>query len=99
MVYKKPTLPTNGETTHYEIKVKGHLDEHWADWLGGLNITHDAQGHSRLTGVVPDQAALHGILTQIRDLGLILISITPQDVEEKEDTDEKPNGNGAQSSE
>ena len=96
MVDKKSISPSDDETgIHYEIKVKGQLDEHWADWLGGLNITHDAQGHSRLTGVVPDQAALHGILTQIRDLGLILISITPQDVEEKEDTDEKPNGNTA----
>lgn len=93
---KKPTLPSDDETgIHYEIKVKGHLEEHWADWLGGLSITHDAQGNSLLTGVVPDQAALHGILAQIRDLGLTLISLTPQDVEEKEDTDEKPNGNTA----
>ena len=80
MVYKKPTPPSDNETgIHYEIKVKGQLDEHWADWLGGLSITHDAQGNSLLTGVVPDQAALHGILTQIRDLGLTLISITPKD--------------------
>ena len=63
----------------YEIKVKGHLEEHWSDWLGGLQITNDIQGNTHLTGVVPDQAALHGILVQIRDLGLPLISLTPQD--------------------
>jgi len=51
--------------------------------MGGLNITHDAQGNSLLTGFVPDQAALHGILAQIRDLGLTLISITPQGIEDE----------------
>lgn len=60
----------------YEIRIKGHLEEHWSDWLGGLHITQEAE-NSLLTGVVPDQAALHGILVQIRDLGLTLISITP----------------------
>lgn len=89
MVDKKSTPPSDNETgIHYEIKVKGHLEEHWADWLGGLSITHDSQGNSLLTGVVPDQAALHGILAQIRDLGLTLISLTPQSVEEQEGTDE-----------
>jgi hypothetical protein len=63
----------------YTIKIKGYLEEHWSDWLGGFEISHDAQGHSLLTGDVPDQAALHGILAQIRDLGLTLISIIPQD--------------------
>jgi len=62
----------------YEIKIRGYLEEHWSDWLGGLEISHDAQGNSLITGNVPDQAALHGILAQIRDLGLTLISLTPQ---------------------
>lgn len=62
----------------YEIKIRGHLEEHWSDWLGGLEISHDTQGNSLITGNVPDQAALHGILAQIRDLGLTLISLTPQ---------------------
>lgn len=85
----KPTLPSKDEAgIYYAIKVKGQLEEHWADWLGGLNITHDGQGNSLLTGVVPDQAALHGILAQIRDLGLSLISLTPQSVEAEEGTDE-----------
>jgi len=69
----------------YEIKVKGNLDEHWSDWLGGLEITQDKQGNSLLMGVVPDQAALHGILNQIRDLGLTLISVSPQVTMEEKD--------------
>lgn len=67
---------------HYEIKVKGHLEEHWSDRLGGLEIRQDADGSTLLSGAVPDQSALHGILAPIRDLGLILISITPQGAEE-----------------
>jgi hypothetical protein len=66
------------EAVAYKIKLRGHLAQRWSDWLGGLEISHDAQGCSLLTGVVPDQAALHGILAQIRDLGLPLISIIPQ---------------------
>lgn len=62
----------------YQIKVKGHLEDHWSDWLGGLAISHEADGHTLLTGVVPDQAALHGILAQIRDLGLTLVAINSQ---------------------
>ena len=62
----------------YEIKVQAHLEDCWSDWLGGLAISRDAQGYSLLTGVVPDQAALHGILAQMRDLGLPLIAITSQ---------------------
>ncbi len=58
---------------NYEIKVEGHLDKHWSEWLGGLAITHEDEGYTRLAGAIPDQAALHGILVQIRDLGLPLI--------------------------
>lgn len=66
------------EATVYRIKIKGHLEEHWSDWLGGLEIIHDAQGYSLLSGIVFDQAALHGILGQIRNLGLTLVSIESQ---------------------
>jgi len=76
---KKSTLPLQEDAgIIYEIKIKGHLEEHWSDWLGGLKITKDGFDYSLLTGVVADQAALHGILNQIRDLGLTLISISPQ---------------------
>jgi len=84
MVDKKTCSLIDSEAgIEYEIKVKGLLKEHWSEWMGGLNITHDSQGNSLLIGVVPDQAALHGILAQIRDLGLTLISITPQDIDDE----------------
>lgn len=60
----------------YEIRIKGHLDNHWADWFDGLTITQDPNGETRLTGPVTDQAALHGLLRKVRDLGLPLISVT-----------------------
>ena len=72
---KSPTSLTDDKDLLYEITIKGHIDEHWTDWLGGLKITWDTNGNSLLTGIVPDQAALHGILMQIRDLGLGLISL------------------------
>ena len=66
-------------TEHYVIRVKGHLDESWADWLDGMAITHDDSGESVLTGPLPDQAALHGVLNRLRDLGVELISVNAID--------------------
>lgn len=79
MTEKETTSPLEDDTgIEYIIKIKGHLEDHWSDWLGGLEITRDPEGYSLLTGMVPDQAALHGILAQIRDLGLTLVSLTPK---------------------
>ena len=80
---KSPKFLTDDKDLLYEITIKGHIDEHWTDWLGGLKITWDANGNSLLTGIVPDQAALHGILMQIRDLGLGLISLKSKTAEGK----------------
>lgn len=60
---------------HYQIRVEGHLDDTWRDWLGGLEIRHEADGRTVLLVQVEDQAALHGILTKIRDLNLRLVSL------------------------
>lgn len=77
MAKKIKILPLDVDSgIHCEIKIKGHLEGYWSDWLGGLEITQDAQGNSVLIGIVPDQAALHGILTQIRDLGIMLLSLS-----------------------
>ena len=62
-------------SNHYELKVQGHLDGHWASWFDGLTLTHENDGTTTLHAVVPDQAALHGLLTQVRDLGATLISV------------------------
>ena len=60
----------------YEIRIKGHVGPQWADWFGGLTITLEDNGETLLTGPVVDQAALHGLLRQVRDLGMLLISLT-----------------------
>ncbi|HEX8919032.1 MAG TPA: hypothetical protein VF898_11060 [Chloroflexota bacterium] len=57
------------------ITVKGHLDWRWSDWFGGLTITHRENGESMLIGQLPDQAALHGVLTMVNDLGLKLVAV------------------------
>jgi len=59
----------------YEIRLKGHLDDRWADWFDGLTITREDNGETRLTGPVADQAALHGVLRKVRDLGMPLVSV------------------------
>ena len=59
----------------YEIKVKGHLDPSWSSWLDGLTVEEQAYGETLLSGHVRDQAALHGLLNKIRDLGLVLLSV------------------------
>lgn len=58
----------------YQIRVKGHLDRQWSDWFGGLVITLEDDGDTLLTGPVVDQAALHGLLRKVRDLGMPLVS-------------------------
>lgn len=60
----------------YEIRIKGHVDGRWAEWLGGLTLTRDARGETRLTGPLPDQAALYRVLRKVRDLGMSLLSVT-----------------------
>lgn len=71
-----PALPENNpEFEHYEIRLKGHLDNRWADWFEGLTITLEDNGETLLSGPVVDQAALHGLLRKIRDLGMPLISV------------------------
>jgi len=60
----------------YQITVKGHLDDRWASWFEGMTITRADNGETRLTGPVVDQAALHGLLRKVRDVGLPLLSVT-----------------------
>ncbi|HEX9987748.1 MAG TPA: hypothetical protein VGE45_04620 [Chloroflexia bacterium] len=64
-----------GQPASYQIRIKGHLGRQWADWFGGLTITLEDNGDTLLTGPVVDQAALHGLLRKVRDLGMPLISV------------------------
>jgi hypothetical protein len=60
---------------YYEIKVRGHLDLFWSDWLAGMQVTLLEGNETLLSGTLPDQAALHGLLERIRDLNIPLISV------------------------
>jgi hypothetical protein len=64
---------------HYELRLEGHLDEHWSTWFDGLTLTHEKDGTTLLSGAVVDQAELHGLLAKVRDLGATLLSVTAAD--------------------
>ncbi len=78
-------------TTLYKIRVSGHLDANWSEWLDGMAIQHEANGETLLTGSLRDQSALHGVLNRLRDLGVQLISVNRMDDEQSPD----PPGVGA----
>ena len=69
--------PEPEQPTIYEIRIDGHLDREWSDWFEGLAVTLAEDGTTLLSGPVADQAALHGILKKVRDLGMPLISVNP----------------------
>ncbi len=74
MVNELNPKPDPGQPMVYQIRIKGHLGPQWTDWFGGLTITLEENGDTLLTGPVVDQAALHGLLRKVRDLGMPLIS-------------------------
>jgi hypothetical protein len=74
----------------YQIRVKGHLGREWADWFDGLTITLEEDGQTLLTAVVVDQAALHGILKKVRDLGLPLLAVNSIEAGQQDPSEGKP---------
>ena len=77
------------ESGLYEIRLKGHLNDRWADWFEGLTITVEEDGDTLLTGPVIDQAALHGLLKKVRDLGMPLVSVSPLEHGQADQSDVK----------
>jgi hypothetical protein len=71
-----PAHPTHG-SGRYEIRVEGHLDTRWSAWFDGLSLTRGSDGTTVLAGVIVDQAALHGVLRKLADVGLPLVSVGP----------------------
>jgi hypothetical protein len=71
--------PRRQQPSAYRVRVDGHLDRHWSAWFGDVTLTHEDDG-TTLVGPVADQAQLHGLLTQIRDLGATLISVEALDL-------------------
>jgi hypothetical protein len=65
-----------------EIATKGHIDEHWSEWFEGLTIEHTDRGETVLRGLVADQAALHGLLAKLRDLGLSITRVNAVEIDE-----------------
>ena len=77
------------ESGLYEIRLKGHLNNRWAEWFEGLTITLEEDGDTLLTGPVIDQAALHGLLKKVRDLGMPLVSVSPIEPGQADQSDVK----------
>jgi hypothetical protein len=69
------TKPPRSTALQYDIRIRGHLDDRWADWFDGLTITLEDDGNTLLSGQVIDQAAVHGLLKKVRDSGMPLVSI------------------------
>ncbi len=64
-----------GQQRFYEIRLGGHLDDRWSEWFEGLRLTREANGETVLSGPIVDEAALHGVLAKVRDLGLPLLAV------------------------
>jgi hypothetical protein len=76
--------PPTSNAPYYEIRLKGHLEARWEQWFDGLTITLEENGNTLLSGPLADQAALHGILKKVRDLGLTLLSVNSVEPDTKE---------------
>ena len=75
MTDRQTSTPDRSGAGRYEIRLSGHLDAHWSTWFDGLAVTHHEDGTTVITGLVVDQAALHGLIQRVRDLGLPLLSV------------------------
>ena len=81
--------PTPSQPVVYQIRINGHLGSQWTDWFEGLTITLEENGDTLLTGPVIDQAALHGLLKKVRDLGMPLVLVSPVEPGQVDQSDVK----------
>jgi len=73
---ERPTpAPDRPDAERYEIRLTGHLDSHWTAWFDGLTVSSESDGTTVISGPITDQAALHGLLQRVRDLGMPLVSV------------------------
>lgn len=72
---KSKRIPAPDHQSVFQIRIKGHLGDQWTDWFDGMAITLEDDGDTLLTGPVADQAALHGLLKKVRDIGMTLVSV------------------------
>lgn len=86
----EPATPTQDdhEAGQYEIRLKGHLARRWDGWFDGMRLSHETDGTTLIDGHVADQAALHGLLRKVRDLGLPLVSVCRVKPDESDQPDE-----------
>jgi hypothetical protein len=82
MSNKLSRQPNSNQPVVYQIRIKGHLGSQWTDWFEGMTLTLEKEGDTLLTGPVVDQAALHGLIRKVRDLGMPLVSVRPADSSE-----------------
>jgi hypothetical protein len=90
MTDQRTPTPDRPEAGDYEIRLTGHLDAHWAAWFDGLTVRHDSEGTTVISGPIADQAALHGVLQRVRDLGLPLVSVSRLEPDQPETTGINP---------
>jgi hypothetical protein len=76
MIQRHTSRADRPDAGRYEIRLAGHLDARWAAWFDGLTVGHESDGTTLISGPIADQAALHGLLQRVRDLGLPLVSVT-----------------------
>jgi len=81
MTDQRTPTPDRPDAGRYEIRLAGHLDAHWAAWFDGMTVRRETDGITVISGPIADQAALHGVLHRVRDLGLPLISVTRMEPE------------------
>jgi hypothetical protein len=91
MTDQRTPTPDRPEAGRYEIRLTGRLDAHWAAWFDGLTVSHETDGTTVISGPIADQAALHGLLQRVRDLGLPLVSVIRVELDEPATTGTEAN--------